>query len=269
GMGLFNEYGTFSPIITKGRGVGDRCLFELIVPGDVFPEVSNQLANIRIVRADEKRGKDFQPGPRDIAFKEQLAKLLDEKKGLESLKKIAVGPKTNSVGQTEEQALALWEKDLEIAGEAAQALPSIRVAGDVAASPSHMTQQRWKVGCEVTNLSKFPTEVTLEIWLIGVTDKKRDHYVMERKTEVLKLRSNESRSFDFFTKAESSYKTKADDHDELSKADRAKSKVRFRGYVIQVTHEKGMAAFTGNDKLMTSYGDPDSEDSPLKRLPAF
>jgi hypothetical protein len=269
GMGLFNKFGTFSDTVTKGRGVDDRCTFELIVPGERYPEGSNQLANVRLVRIEERRKKDAPETPAEMAFRGQLAKMIDEKKGRASLARIDTGPKTNAVGQTEDQALALWEKDMETAGDLAQALPNIRLKGDVKASPSHMTQQRWRVGCEVTNLSKHPTEVTVEIWLIGVTDKKRDHYVMSRETQKVKLRSNESRIFDFFTKAESSYKGKADDHDELTKAERAKSKVRFRGYVIQVSHEKGLAAFGGNDQMLTGYGDPEAEDSPLKRLPAF
>lgn len=269
GRGLFNKYGVFGDIITKGRGVDERCVFELIVPGERYPEASNQLANLRLVPLSAKRAKDAPESPEETAYRGQLAKLLDEKTGLASLAKIDNAPKTNSVGQTEAQALAQWEKDMAAAGEAAQALPTIRLEGDVAGTPSHMTKQRWRVDCKVTNVSRFPTEVTVEVWLIGMTDKKRDHYVMSRASKTIKLRTNESVNLDFFTREEGSYKNKADDHDQLTKPERAKSKVRFRGYVAQVTHAKGLAAFAGNDQMMTNYGDPAAEDSPLKRLPEF
>ena len=137
-------------------------------------------------------------------------------------------------------------------------------ASDTRATPSQMNGHRWRVGCEVTNLSKHPTEVTVEVWVIGMTAEKRAHYVMTRKTENMKLRGSETRSFEVFTATEASYQKKADALDGV-----AGSGVRFRGCVIQAIHAKGVAGFAGSDRVLTGYADPKSKDSPLVRLPKF
>lgn len=268
-MGAFDAKGKFTGRIARGRGAGEPCGYEWIVPGEALPAASNQLANLRLVAQAERRPAGAPLTPRDEAYRDQLSRLIAEKEGRAGLARVEKGPETNAVGQTAAEALARWEKDMAAAGADAQALPNIRLQGDVAATPSHMTKQRWRVACRVTNLSKHPTEVTVEVWLIGITDQKRDHYVMARSSKTLKLRSNESADLDFFSRAEGSYKGKADDHDQLTKPERARSKVRFRGYVARVTHAKGVAAFAGNDQMMTAYGDPGAADSPLSRLPAF
>ncbi len=269
GRGLFDDNGKYQDRITKGRGAGSRCVFELVVPGEVFPPASNQVANLRLVTEDQKRGV-AEPDPhRESAHLEQLRKMMAEKEGLKSLAAIEKGPKTNAVGQTEAQALAAWDKELEEAGDLSGKVANIRLDARMTGTPSHMTQQRWRATASLTNLSSFPVEVTLDTYLIGVTYRKRDHYLMAKSSQTIKLRKSESLSIDTHTRAENSYKGKADDHDEVPKKERNQTKVRCRGFVMVVRHGKEIVAFTGSDQMMAGYGDPDSEDSPLKSLTAF
>lgn len=269
GKGCFSEKGAFHERITRGRGVGDKCYFELAVPADRFPAASNQLANVRLVTEEKKRPKDAEPDSRETAFRAQLEKLIEEKTNLAAITKFEKGEKTNSLGQTEKEALLAWEKEVELAGDLDGQLPNIRLLGRISGTPSNLTKERWRVTAEVTNISSFPTEVTIDIYHIGITDRKRDHYLMSKTTETLKLRRSESRSIDAYTRAEKSYKGKADDHDEVPKKERRHTKVRSRGFVMVVRYGEKVVAFTGSDQRLASYGDPSADDSPLKLLPKF
>lgn len=266
--GLFDQAGKFHASISKGRGVGEKMMFELIVPGEAYPPGSNQLCNVRLVPVDEKRIDPKAMTPREEATLTQLKKLVVEKTSLADRKQWE-SHKTNDLGQTKEQAFSEWEKEMKAAGEAAKETPNIRVAGDARATPSHRTQFRWHTACEVINNSTHPTEVKVEVWLVGYTWKKRDYYIMSKTEKVLKLRRNEAAEFDVYSKSEGSYKNKADDHDGLNKHERKESKVRHRGYAIRVTHGKDLVTFTGSDKLLTSLVDPSVEDQKIESLPAF
>jgi hypothetical protein len=92
---------------------------------------------------------------------------------------------------------------------------------------------------------------------------------MVRTSQTLKLIANETRSLEFFTKPEGDYKKPADDHDGLSKDERARSSVRYRGFVAVARHGDKAVSFTGTDQRLAEFGNPDSEDSPLGRLPTF
>ncbi len=278
-MDLFNENGKFGTTIYKGRGTGNRVLFELIIPADVYPPASNQLANLRLVRESEKRVSTTEMGQRERAYYDQLVKMINERSDL--MKAVAVnkkdnkedasrqGPATNALGQTTQEQDKLWEQSVAAAGDAANATPRIRTSAHMEASPSNMTKNRWRVKCDFGNSSGHPTEVKAEVWLIGYTDEKRDHYIMAKSEHTLKLRPGETRQIDVFTKAEKSYKAKADNHDGLSKQERKKSRVRYRGYAIRVLHNKDIISFAGSDSLLTRYVDPDAADSPLSRLPQY
>lgn len=266
--GLFDRDGKFQPTATAGRGIGDKFLFEYIIPGELYPEASNQLANIRLVRETEKRGESSELSARENAFRTNLEKMISEKIEGVKIAKYENGPKTNSLGQTEAEHLAIWKAEMEKAGEATKEKPRIKVEGSVAASPCHATKDRWRIECEVINISQ-PTEVKVEIWLIGYTEKKRIHYIMAKSEHQLKLRSGEIRKFDVYTKNQGAYKQKADDADGLTKKERPHSRVKFRGYAIRVSHEKGVVRLAGNDRTMLRYADPEDEEARVESLPTY
>jgi hypothetical protein len=267
--GLFNEVGKFTGDVTKGRWMGGTCVFELVVPADVYPPASNQIANLRLVPAETKRTADAALTPREKSFHGELVEMVAEKRRSAGLARFENPPATDQLGRTDQESLELWKKAMDEAGEAGKQKPNLRLQGKLSGTPSHMTAQRWRAVVEVLNNSSHPTEITVDIYLIGHTWKNRDYYLMARSTEVLKLRASETKSLEVFTRAEGSYKNKADDHEKLSKAERQKSSVRYRGYVVVARHDKEVVAFIGSDQRMAEFGNPAAEHSPLEGLPAF
>lgn len=267
--GLFNEIGKYYGTITKGRGTGGECTFELIVPAEAYPPASNQLANLRIVPAELRRTDPAKLNSREESYRGELQGLIAEKARSQEMHRQENPEPTNALGMTESEVLKRWEREVAAAGEAAKDVPNIRLAGGVAGTPSHPTGQRWRVTVEVINSSPHPTEITLEVYLVGHTWKKRDYYLMAKTSQPLKLVSSESRTLEFFTKPEGSYKKPADDHDGLSKAERGKSAVRYRGFVAVARHGEKVISFVGSDQRLAEFGNPESEDSPLGRLPSF
>lgn len=269
GRGLFNGIGKYNGTITKGRGEGRECVFELIVPAEACPPASNQLANLRLVPAEIRRTDPQKLDAREQSYRGELEGLIAEKARNRVMQKQENPEATNALGMTADDVAKRWEREMAAAGEAAKKAPNIRLAGRVSGTPSHPTGQRWRVAIEVVNASAHPTEIILETHLVGHTWKKRDYYTMAKSSRSLKLVANETRTLEFFTKPEGNYKKPADDHDGLSKAERAKSAVRYRGFVAVARHGDEVVSFTGSDQRLAQFGDPDSEDSPLNRLPAF
>lgn len=269
GRGLFNEIGKYYGTITKGRGEGRECLFELIVPAEAYPPASNQLANVRLVPVEFRRTDPAKLNSREESYRGELEGLIAEKVRSQAMHDQENPEATNALGKTADEVAKRWERDMAAAGEAAKEAPNIRLMGRVTGTPSHSTGQRWRVTIEVANLSPHPTEIALDTHLVGHTWKKRDYYLMVRTSQTLKLIANETRSLEFFTKPEGDYKKPADDHDGLSKDERARSSVRYRGFVAVARHGDKAVSFTGTDQRLAEFGNPDSEDSPLGRLPTF
>ena len=267
--GLFNDFGKFNGEITKGRGAGSACTFELIIPAGVYPQVSNQIANVRLVPEESKRNPESPLSLREESYRAELVKMLAEKNRTAAVTRFENPPPTNALGVTRQESLALWQKAMDEAGEAGKRPPNIRLEGKVTGTPSHPTRQRWRVETEVINFSVHPTETTIEIYLIGYTEKKRDYYLMAKSSHTLKLRANESHHLEVFSKAESTYKKAADDRDALSKEERSQSRVYFRGFVVVAKHGEGVVTYIGSDQRLTEFGNPKAEKSPLAGLPVF
>ena len=267
--GLFNEAGKYSGDITKGRGAGGECVFELVVPAETYPPASNQIANLRLIPVESKRNPGSPLTAREESFHRELVGMIAEKGRSAELARFENPAPTNALGMTEKESLDLWQKAMEKAGEAGKEKPNLRLKTGVNGTPSHMTGERWRTMTEVVNNSPHPTEITVDIYVIGNTWKKRDYYLMAKSSQVLKLRGSESRSLELFTKEEGSYKNPSDDRDGLSKEERGQSKVRYRGIVVVAKHGKDVVAFIGTDQRLAEFGNPAAADSPLGGLPAF
>lgn len=268
--GLFNDHSVFSERITKGRLTGEPVTFELIIPAERYPKASNQLANLRIVPVKEKRKEGEDLSQRDLAYGRQLVKMMEEKENFSDMKKWENPEKTNDLGQTKDDSLAAWNREVdELGKEVLEKAPRIRINGKLASRPSKQNKQTWRVNTEIHNTSTYPTEIELTVYAIGQTHKKRSYYIMAKKVRTLNLRRNEIRPLDTFTKAQSSYKNRADDHDELSKAERKESIVRYRGFVVVAKHKDKVVGFHGSDSRLLSYANPETEDSPLGNFPTF
>lgn len=272
GRGLFNEIGKFNGTATKGRSAGQTIVFEWIVPPGVFPPASNQLANLRLVSEGEQRNPDSPLSERESLLHREFVKMMDEKERGRALARFENPPATDALGNTAADNEARWKKAMEAAGNPVDLKPNIRLEGKVTGTPSHSTGQRWRVAVEILNFSTHPTETIVDVYLLGQTEKKGSYYVMAKSTHPLKLLANENRRLEVLTRDQNSYKKKADDHDGLSKAERAKSRVRFRGFLVVARHGKEgkeVVSFAGSDQRLAGFANPENDQSPLAGLPAF
>lgn len=269
GRGLFDEHGAYTGKITKGRGAGQECVFELIVPAEDYPPASNQLANLRLVTADSQRAAGSQLTSREESYRRELEGLIAEKARNQLLAKQENPEATNQLGMTSKEAAERWEKEAAAAGDRIKETPSLRISGKVMATPSHQSGGRWQVNVAVANSSGHPTEITLEVYVIGQMWKSRAYYLMLKNSQPVKLVNGEVRTLEFFTKTESSYKQRNDVAEKLSKAEIKESSARYRGYVIIAKHGDKVVAFTGSDQRLTEYGNPAAEKSPLSNLPTW
>jgi len=126
GRGLFDKHGNYQVEVSRGRGVGEKMMFELIVPGKIYPPGSNQLANVRLILADRRRTDEESITSRERAAMEQLKKMIEQKTNIADRKKWEA-QKMNDLEQTKEQETTLLQKDMDAAGEAGKKLPSIRL----------------------------------------------------------------------------------------------------------------------------------------------
>ena len=57
--------------------------------------------------------------------------------------------------------------------------------------PSHMSKERYRIDFEVKNRSRHPTEVEVDFYVFGYTDKLKNIYVMKRESRTEKLRAGQ------------------------------------------------------------------------------
>ncbi len=266
-VGLFSE-GKYTDRIANGNDAGEKIQLEHIVLPEKLPHYSTHLANARLVEPSKKRKKDVEMSNRDAAYGNQLLAIGKEIKGNIGLRRLDKAPKLNSVGQTMKEAEKRYQQEVKIAGDAAKEMPGIHLEGKVMATPSHKSGERWRVEGSIGNISRIPTAVEFEWYIIGITDKKNQHYIMAKGKQPLKLRKGQEMVLDLYTKSKKSYKNQADDMDELSKKERKKSKVRFRGFVFRVNHEKGVAQIAATDRLLLGFLGEDASKG-ISSLPDF
>lgn len=265
--GLFAD-GIYTDRISNGSDRGEKIQMEHnVIPGKM-PLFSTHLANVRLIEPSKKRGKDAEMSERDAAYQNQLAAITQEIKANIGLRKLDKPLKLNSVGQTMKEAEKRYQQEVKIAGKAAKEMPGIRLEGKVMATPSHKSGQRWRVEASILNVSRIPTTIELEWYVIGITEKKRQRYIMAKGKQPLKLRKGQDITIELYTKSKKSYKNQADDMDGLSKAERKKSKVRFRGFVFRVNHKKGVVQIAASDKLLHGFLGDDASKG-ISSLPNF
>jgi len=273
-MGLFDENRKFKARIGEGRFAGQSAVFEHVIPPEIYPAGSTHLANFRIVAPDRKREPGRELTAREKAFGSQLVKVvaeIEKGKTLAAIEKKMVKPKappTNAVGQTMAEAKRRWQAEVEAAGEDFKKKPNVRIDGRVTATPSRMNKDRWRVSGEIRNLSPYPTEVTMNWWMVGITDKKRDHYIMAKGSQKMELRKGEAQDIILFSKSRGGYKKKADDHDGLSKQERARSRARMRGFILEVVHDTGQVSYFASDRHLEGYVD-DRDNMSIGTLEAW
>jgi hypothetical protein len=266
-LGLFTDGNRFSHIIKRGPETGKTVSVEYIIPPSIMPEMSKHPANVRIVSPGRKRSEkitdESQLAPREKAYRDQFAKMIEGTQGKRELNKIEAGTKFTSIGaSTEAEELERWQTAMKAAGEAAKAAPEIDLRARKGASPSHRSGYRWRIDVEVANTSRIPTEIQLEYWLIGITEEKRIYYVMKKGSVPIKLIAGASKDIPLWTNSESSYKPKSGELDGLPKKQWGKAKIAFRGFMLRAVHATGEVATFAPDQRLLDYLDDETDRSP-------
>lgn len=278
-MGLFDEKSGITPRISQGRDQGMTAVFEYIVPMELAPKFSRHYGNVRIVIPSRKRQSNAELTAREKAFQQQMQsvelEIANEKKLAQTRKNNArelalIGgtAKGTSVEEKEQQRQSrLWESEMAEAGESAKELPNIKLQARMMGTPSNQNNYRWRIEISLTNFSRHPTEIDLVSHVIGITDEKRDHYIMLKKSDKLKLLEGQSIKHTIYTKSRNAYKAAADKHDGLTKEQAKKSRVRYHGFVIEAIHAKGTAGSTASNQGIAGYLNGDTGE--LDALPKF
>lgn len=90
-----------------------------------------------------------------------------------------------------------------------------------------------------------------------------------KRREKIKLRTGERAQMEAWTQPERSYKSQADSLDGLSAKDkrRKKTKVQYRGTLVEVLHGGRRAAVWSSDPTIAQYLDKDSDRGLASTLP--
>jgi hypothetical protein len=176
---------------------------------------------------------------------------------------------TSAIGETKEQSQASWERAVKESEGALDRVPRIRIESSINGSPSKGNQYRWRLVGNIRNQSVHPTDVTISVYMLGQTEKKRAYYIMAKKDFSLKLRANEIREIETFTKPESTYKHKAGTLDGMPPKQAKNGKVDYRGNIVIAKHKDKVIAIHGSDARLLNFADAENKDFSLGDIPSF
>lgn len=258
-LGAFGAANQYTGKITRGADAGADVVLEYIVPLELDPRFSRDLANIRLVAPGRARAKDAPPTAREVANARNLDAIAREIEGRKSLEKIARSVPTDAAGLTREEAARRWKTEFEGNGDAAKARPSIVLRGMMTATPSKRSGYKWRVEAELVNLSPHATEVELQCFVIGTTWKNRENYLMLDRRQQVRLRSAQRDTVVIETLEERVYKSRGDLYEKLTKPEIGRSEASYRGVVWRVVHPQGECATFATDDALLKMLDKDSD----------
>ena len=225
-LGAISEDHQFTGRATKGRYVGEKLVFENIVPEESLKGVSGYIGNLRLVPDSRARKKGDPVSGRDLGLVKGLQKVMHEAKSYAAMKEIQKS-KVGKMAYNPGEEGARYEAEKAAAGDAVKQPPALRLVGQKLSSPAKYNGNRYRVRFEVSNLSRHPTEVVLEYVIVGYTDNDNILYEMKRHKETLKLRRSQVHEIELWTPNVSVFSKP------LEVFDPEKStKVYYRGYMI-------------------------------------
>ena len=246
-LGLFTEKGNFHFSITKGVEKGQKASFEYIVLPHEFPQYSTDLTNIRLVTPATRRARDEK---RHTTLEKIHAK------SLETIQSEILHGMADSLGRTGADNLALWKKDVEADKEALEKAPIFRLDGRITGSPSRSNGDKWKVSFTATNIASHPTEVTVHLYLIGITEEKNELFLLRHTKNQLKLRSNQEWTQELLTEPRKHYAemaTRIDQNKPTGKIKPLVESVNMRGWAIVVQHNDKKVEELASQNIILDY----------------
>ena len=254
-MGLFDDKGRYAGKIASGRGMGKEAVFEYIVPPKHAPEFAKYIGNVRLVTPDQARKEGDTVSVRDAEYLNSLKQVQSEAETRNRMldrekSKVKMEEKNlNVVGQTDAQERALYEKAVKEAGDLVNQAPNIRVRGKLMSRPGHINQNRYRVDFELVNTVRHPTEVEVDFYMLGFTDKLNLIYVMKHENQKVKFRSGQVRKYEFWSKPVNQYVKP------VYLLDQKKSKkISYKGYIAIVKfRDKGIVGIAASDARIMRY----------------
>ena len=253
-LGLFDDNNRFHPIITRGPDKGEPVAIEYIVLPEHMPEMSKHPANVRLVPPSRKRlGKGKTLTEREVAYRDQFTRMIEE--AIKRAERLIVEKGTNfgAAALTPEEEHERWLGSMRRFGEEAKETPNVTLRARTGATPAHANKYRWRIDVEVANITGHPSEVQLQYWLVGISDKKNRHYAMKKATLKVELLPNQVKQLTLWTGPKSSYGKKAGAMDGDGKYKGKNAKVIFRGYLLRAMHGKTEVATLAPDLNLRQY----------------
>lgn len=275
-MGLFDEKGKFNNSILRGRGAGSDAVFEYIIPPEIDPEYTRYLGNLRIVTSDTMRKAGAKPNARDLAFLNSLKQVKREAETrgrmLAREKSVVDQENKESAGDLAKQEAAkdkaLYDEAVIAAGDLVDRRPSIALEGRLGSRPSHMNKNRYRVDFEVMNRSRHPTEVEVDFYVLGFTDKLNEIYIMNRQKLTQKLRSSQERGFELWTKEVNGYNLQVWELDGKPMQGKKKlHKIIYKGYIAIAKFKGDPVGYAASDARLMRYATGDRDG--LESFPEF
>ena len=275
-MGLFDEKGKFNSAIKRGRGDGSDAVFEYIVPAETAPEFTRYLGNLRIVTPDAMRKGGDKPSTRDLAFLNSLNQVKSEaetrgrmmareKSTVDQMNKKSAG---DLAKQKAAKDKALYDEAVAAAGDLVDRRPSIAIEGRLGSRPSRLSKNRYRADFEVINRSRHPTEVEVDFYVLGFTDKLSEIYVMRHEKVKLQLRSSQERVHKLWTKEVNAYNLKVWELDgKPMQGKRKLHKIMYKGYIAIAKFKGDPVGYAASDARLMNYAT--GEKPGLEGLPNF
>jgi len=218
-LGLFDEKDRFDGTIRKGGEVGQKAVFQYIVPAKYVPEFSRSFCNIEIVSPAKRRQSDEASAldQRVIAY----GRLLREHAKRDGFvrtpaaKRPAPEAAPDDPKHTGDEHEDRWARLRAADPESAGRVPSVAVRIQKVAAPSRKSGGRYVFRVNLENRSSFPTEINFECLFMGKPkkdpkkpDAARDEYCyLLEKSTTFRLLPGEAKEFgEAFAPGNASYR---------------------------------------------------------------
>jgi hypothetical protein len=203
-LGLFDDQDRFDGTIRKGADVGQKAVFQYIVPAQYVPEFSRSFCNIEIVEPGKRRQSDdaSKLSRRVIEFGNQLRANAKRDSFVKAPagRQPAAGPTPGGPSDTGQDHDARWAKFRAADPDSARRVPSVVVRIQKMASPAKKSGGKYIFRLSVESRSSFPSEVNLKYFVVGKPRKNPkkpdaplpDYCYMLEKSTTLKLLPGET-----------------------------------------------------------------------------
>lgn len=255
-LGLFNKKGKFISVIQNGPDIGKKIQFEYIVPQKSAPEFSQDISNLRIVQTSSKRKSD-DLSPSEKIHLDKLKKIKRETRSRLDLRERESNHMldTSITGPDKGPHFEKWEAAMEVAGEAANNTPQIKLEAHKNSSASSSNGERMSVRIKLNNYLDVPTKVTVHCYMLGRTDIKRVLFKIGHAQKDVVLLAKDEQQMILYSSSFPSLKRHAGALDGLNSKQQGNGKFSPQGWVVRIEHKGEVVAKSASMVKLIPLGD--------------